>query len=103
MQTQHRCQADNSFTSLIGFEKKQEYCEFLKRDGVRVTYNNTVHAKLIVVDRTAAVTSSMNFNTRSSGGASWEAGIISTEEIVVESVANSFLRLLENLESVELV
>lgn len=84
-------------------ERKQEYYEILRRDGVMVAYNNIVHAKLIVVDGTVAVISSMNFNSRSSGGATWEAGIVSTEQTVVESVANSVRRLLKNLESVELV
>jgi hypothetical protein len=41
----------------------------------------------------------MNFTTGSSGGASWEAGLVSTEETVVESVCNSILELLEKPES----
>jgi hypothetical protein len=64
---------------------KHGYYGFLKKDGDRVTFNDMVHAKLIVVDRTVAVTSSMNVITRSSGGASWEAGIVSMEDTVVES------------------
>ena len=83
-------------------EMKHGYYGFLKKDGVRVTFNDMVHARLIVVDRTFAVTSSMNFITRSSGGASWEAGIVSMEDTVVESAANSILRLLEKSESMEL-
>ena len=81
---------------------KEGYYGYLKKDGVRVTFNDMVHAKLIVVDRTVAVTSSMNFLTRSSGGATWEAGIVSMEDTVVESTADSILRLLEKPESMEL-
>ena len=75
--------------------KKQEYHEKLQAEGVTVLYDNKVHAKLIVVDRAVAVISSMNFYSISSGGASWEAGLISLEETVVESVVDSILKLHE--------
>ncbi|MFB0523478.1 MAG: phosphatidylserine/phosphatidylglycerophosphate/cardiolipin synthase family protein [Candidatus Bathyarchaeia archaeon] len=81
---------------------KQKYHRYLGRDGVKVTYNEAVHAKLIVLDRAIAVTSSMNFYSGSSGGASWEAGIVSVEQKVVEAVANSILRLSERSESFQL-
>ena len=77
----------------------REYHKLLKEDGVKVIYNKAVHAKLIVVDRAVAVTSSMNLFSTSSSGASWEAGLISVEEKVVESVVNSVLELLEKPES----
>ena len=79
--------------------KRREYHTFLKQDGVQVTYNKVAHAKLIAVDRIVTVISSMNFTPGSSGGASWEAGLVSTEETVVESVCNSILELLEKPES----
>ena len=80
---------------------RQEYHKFMKEEGIGITYNKWVHAKLIVVDRAVAAVSSMNLYSGSSGGASWEAGLISVEETVVESVANSILRLLEMPESIE--
>ncbi len=49
-----------------------------------------------------AIISSMNFYSGSSGGASWEAGLISVEETVVESIVNSILELLEKPESKEM-
>lgn len=79
-----------------------EYHKLLKEDGVKVTYNKATHAKLIVVDRAAAITSSMNFFSVSSSGASWEAGLISVEEKVVEMVVNSILELLEKPETVDM-
>ncbi|MDH5770293.1 MAG: phospholipase D family protein [Candidatus Bathyarchaeota archaeon] len=83
-------------------KEKQEYHTTLKEEGVILIYNKKVHAKLIVVDRVAAIISSMNFYSGSSGGASWEAGLISVEETVVESIVNSILELLEKPESREM-
>lgn len=81
---------------------KQEYHRFLKEDGVSLTYNKVVHAKIVVVDRAVAIISSMNFQPYSSSGASWEAGLISVEETIVETIVNSILELLEKPESMEM-
>jgi hypothetical protein len=45
----------------------------------------------------------MNFYSGSSGGASWEAGLVSMEKTVVESIVDSILGLLEKPESKELL
>ena len=82
-------------------QDKEEYHTLLKEDKVKVTYNKTVHAKLIAVDRAVAILSSMNFYSGSSGGASWEAGLVSMDKTVVESIADSILGLLEKPESKE--
>lgn len=82
---------------------KEEYHGLLKGDGVKVSYNKAVHAKLITVDRAVAILSSMNFYSGSSGGASWEAGLVSIEKTVVESIADSILELLEKPESKEFI
>lgn len=82
--------------------KKQEYHSILKNDGVLLTYNKQVHAKLIVIDRIVAILSSMNFYSGSSGGAVWETGIISFEETVVGPIVNSILELLERPETKEI-
>lgn len=82
---------------------KEEYHGLLKEEGVKVMYNKAVHAKIVVVDRAVAVLSSMNFYSRSSAGASWEAGLISLDKTVVESVVDSILGLLEKPESKELL
>jgi phosphatidylserine/phosphatidylglycerophosphate/cardiolipin synthase-like enzyme len=84
-------------------EKKQEYHSTLKEEGVILTYNKQIHAKLIVVDRAVAILSSMNFYSASSGGASWEAGLVTAEKTVVEAIANSILELLERPETKEIV
>jgi Mn-containing catalase len=48
-------------------------------------------AKLLVVDRATAVVSSMNYYPESSAGVSWEAGLVSTEANVIESIIKSTL------------
>lgn len=79
--------------------KADEYHDIIRKSGVRLTYNKVVHAKLMVLDRAVAIVSSMNLYSASTAGASWEAGIISVENTVVETVMNSIFTLLEKPES----
>jgi len=79
--------------------KKQDYHKKLKEAGIVLIYNEMIHAKIIVVDRAVAVVSSMNFYSASSSGSSWEAGLITLEIAVVESIANYVLELVEKPES----
>lgn len=83
-------------------DEKKEYHSSLKTAGVNVRYNKAVHAKIIVVDRAVAISSSMNFYCASSGGASWEAGIVTLEQTVVEPIVNKILKLFERPENVEM-
>lgn len=57
--------------------------------GVFVTYDESIHAKLIVVDRRVGIVSSMNFYAGSLAGECWEAGIATTDETVVGSITQS--------------
>lgn len=75
-------------------EEKKDYHDELIQSGIKLTHNRRVHAKLIVVDREIAVISSMNLNVTSSGGSSWEAGIVSMDETVVKSIIDSIMSLL---------
>lgn len=84
-------------------KRREEYHSILREEGIRLYYNNEAHAKLVVVDRAAAIVSSMNFYSGSSGGRSWEAGFVSLEDTVVASVANAILELLKKPESKEYV
>lgn len=77
------------------YEKKMKYLSQLAQEGVYVAIDDSIHAKLIVVDRTVAVVSSMNFGATSSGGASWEAGLVTVEENVVQSVMASIMKRIE--------
>lgn len=80
-------------------EKSDEYHGIIRQSGIKLTYNKVVHAKLMVLDRAVAIVSSMNLYSASMAGASWEAGIISVENTVVESVMNSIFALMEKPES----
>lgn len=70
-----------------GIESQQFEKELAKR--VFITYDESVHAKVIVVDRRVGIVSSMNFYAGSSAGQSWEAGIITTNKTIVHSIINS--------------
>ena len=80
---------------------KIECQEKLKKTGMVIHYNNQIHAKIIVLDDKVAIVSSMNLYSGSSGGATIEAGMVSIDEKVVETVANYILRLLKEPESKE--
>ena len=82
-------------------DRKKEYHQILLDSGIKLTYNKSVHAKLLVLDRAVAIVSSMNLYSASTAGVSWEAGIVSIEATVVESITNSILGLLENPESIK--
>jgi hypothetical protein len=69
----------------------ENYIKRLIEKGVSVTLDESVHAKLIVVDRRVGIASSMNFFPGSSGGGSWEAGLVTIEESTVDSIADSIL------------
>jgi len=80
-------------------KRKEEFHRILSNRGVKVVYNPRVHAKLIAVDRAVAVASSMNMQSSSAGGSSWEAGIVTKNDSVVESIVDSIYELLERPES----
>lgn len=80
-------------------KRKEVYHDTLTKSGLRLTYNGRVHAKLIVLDRSVAIVSSMNLNTSSTAGSSWEGGIVSKEESVVEDIRDSILALREKPDS----
>jgi len=68
-----------------------KYQEKLKQEGLFLKYNNKIHAKIIIIDRTIALVSSMNFTPYSSSGAYWETGIVTTDQNIVNSITKSFI------------
>ncbi|TFF93466.1 hypothetical protein EU546_06160, partial [Candidatus Thorarchaeota archaeon] len=80
-------------------ERKEKFHQILREKGVKVVYNSRVHAKLIAVDRAVAVASSMNLQSSSAGGSTWEAGIVTKDDTVVESIVDSIYELVERPES----
>jgi len=71
------------------------YHELLKNEKVLLYQNEKVHAKMTVVDRAVAIISSMNFIVQSSGGQSWEAGLVTIDPEIIQDVVNSILKLIE--------
>jgi phosphatidylserine/phosphatidylglycerophosphate/cardiolipin synthase-like enzyme len=68
---------------------KQNYRDFHKKlnsAGIEPQYNETIHAKVILVDDSVVVVSSMNMYAYSSGGGVWEAGIVSWDPETIESI-----------------
>jgi phosphatidylserine/phosphatidylglycerophosphate/cardiolipin synthase-like enzyme len=82
--------------------EKERYIQTLSEAGAKVVSNTRVHAKVIVLDRAVAIVSSMNLNKTSTSGSSWEAGLISKDDEVVEEIANSILQMVEIQDSKKL-
>lgn len=80
-------------------DRTEEYHKIISDSGVKIIYNRNVHAKLLVLDRAVAIVSSMNLYSTSTAGTSWEAGIVSLDERVVEPITNSILNIIEKPES----
>jgi hypothetical protein len=78
---------------------KLECQALLRKKGVFIHYINTIHSKIIIIDRKMAILSSMNLYSGSTGGGLLEAGIVSFEDKVVNSVAKYVDDLLEKPES----
>jgi len=78
---------------------KLECQAYLRKKGITVHYINTIHSKIIVIDRKIALISSMNLYSASAGGGSLEAGIVSFDDKVVDSAAKYTVDLLEKSES----
>jgi phosphatidylserine/phosphatidylglycerophosphate/cardiolipin synthase-like enzyme len=73
----------------------------LVKVGMLIHYDNQIHAKIIVIDNKVAIVSSMNLYSASSGGFTKEAGIVSIDEKVVDTVAKYILELLEKPQSTD--
>jgi phosphatidylserine/phosphatidylglycerophosphate/cardiolipin synthase-like enzyme len=73
----------------------------LKRAGIVIHYINQIHSKIIVIDSKIAIISSMNLYSGSTGGALFEAGVVSFEKKVVDSATKYISGLLERPESTD--
>ena len=65
----------------------------LKKEGVKMMYHTDLHAKLIIIDDLVAVVSSMNFMQRAAAGITWEAGIVTMNKEIVDSIKTSLADL----------
>ena len=82
----------------------QQYKNELLAKGVNIVHDESIHAKLIVVDRRIAIVSSMNFYAGSSAGQSWEAGIVTIDRDIVEEIRRSIFeknRLIQSAQQID--
>lgn len=79
--------------------KKRRYHKTIKDSSIDLYYNNVVHAKLIIVDKTVALVSSMNLYSGSTAGASWEAGIVTIDNSVINQIIQSIQDLITRKET----
>jgi hypothetical protein len=80
---------------------KRECQTSLRKAGMLIHYDNQIHAKIIVIDNQVAIVSSMNLYSASSGGFTKEAGIVSIDEKVVNSVSKYIFDILSKPESTD--
>ena len=73
----------------------------LRKEGVVFHYINQIHSKIIIVDRQITIISSMNLYSGSTGGATFEAGIVSLDKKVIDSAVKYIVELLERPESTD--
>jgi len=67
--------------------------KWLREAGISILYYKGIHAKIVIVDDSVAVVSSMNFIKNATAGGSWEAGMVSVDPDTVESVKASITDL----------
>jgi hypothetical protein len=80
---------------------KVDFQTNLKNTGIVIHYINSIHSKIIVIDRKVAIISSMNLTSNSFAGGSDEAGIVSIERKVVDSATKFITDFLEKPESTD--
>lgn len=75
-------------------EDKIKFLTSLAKKGVKMYYNKHVHAKIVIVDRSVVIVSSLNFYPNAISGTSWEAGLVTIDDEVVDAISNSVQGLL---------
>ncbi len=68
---------------------KEESHRWLRDKGIRIIYNNTIHAKIILLDEKVSIVSSINFTKYPMSGITWEAGIVSIFPKTVHAIKES--------------
>jgi len=84
------------FETDFKFYEKTQCHNTLKESGVRIAYNPDVHAKVAVFDRALCIVSSMNLYHDSSEGFTYEAGMLTIDEEVVNYIIESLRTVLKD-------
>lgn len=74
--------------------------EKLIKSNISVLYHKDLHAKIVIVDDSLAIISSMNLTKRATAGITWEAGIVTIDQWTVDKIKESIANL--NLGSVKI-
>lgn len=67
--------------------------EWLEKAGITTLYHKDLHAKIIIIDDLLAIVSSMNFMQRATAGITWEAGLVTLNKEIVDSIKASIADL----------
>jgi phosphatidylserine/phosphatidylglycerophosphate/cardiolipin synthase-like enzyme len=74
---------------------KEKYHKRLNESSIEVHYNDSVHAKLFILDDQVLSASSMNLYSESVAGKLWEAGIVTVEPTNIQRAMESFNDLIK--------
>lgn len=80
---------------------RQKYHRVLLKKGVRIFYNDRIHAKMILSDGKIGIVSSLNFKSKSSSGRNHEAGMTTWQIEAIESIKKYIDNLLNDDETEE--
>jgi phosphatidylserine/phosphatidylglycerophosphate/cardiolipin synthase-like enzyme len=81
-------------------EAKIRFHETMKQSGVKMYYNESIHAKMFLLDKEVLALGSMNLYSDSTAGKLWEAGMFTVDNVSIKSASESFNQLEKNIESV---
>ena len=78
---------------------KIKFHNSIKESPIDLYYNDSVHAKLFILDNQVLTASSMNLYSESLAGKLWEAGIVTTDPSNIKRVKQSLDELLKHPET----
>jgi len=81
-------------------QRAKDVHKTLANSRISILYHENLHAKIIMIDDSLAIITSMNFIQRATAGVSWEAGLVTIDKWVVSKIKESITDL--NPESAKL-
>ena len=73
---------------------KTRYQKTIKDSKIDLYYNESVHAKICILDNQVLSSSSLNLSSESTVGTDWESGIVSIDSSNIIQATESFVKLL---------
>ena len=78
---------------------KTRYQKTIKDSKIDLYYNESVHAKICILDNQVLSSSSLNLSSESTVGTGWESGIVSIDSSNIIHATESFVKLLNEPET----